>query len=421
MPTGHLVYAVGGTLLAVPFDLDRQAVKGAPVSVVEGVRRADASSTGGAHYSFASNGTLVYIAGPLSPRLDVALTDRKGSVERLGLPPHLYEAPRVSPDGTRIAVGTDDGGEAVIWMYRLSGGAAIQRVTFGGNNRFPVWSSNGKRLAFQSDREGDRGIFWQPADGTGTAERLTTPGQDETHEPEAWSPTGNDVLLFSITKGTDVTLWTLSLKDRKTRPFGDVHSSTRLGAVFSPDGRWVAYARSEGRQKTIYIQSFPATETKYQIAANESEQPNHPLWSRDGKELFYNPGPGDFASVSVMTQPTFAFGKTTRLVRPFRGARTGDSTAVPTSPRTADSSLRSRMNLPAAAGSRPRRPVWSSTGSTSSERECRPRSRWSIRLRRHCGKARGPCRDWPQATVGQRAILTCSIECRRLMAGDVFR
>ena len=130
------------------------------------------------------------------------------------------------------------------------------------------------------------------------------------------------MLLFSITKGTDVTLWTLSLKDRKTRPFGDVHSSTRLGAVFSPDGRWVAYARSEGRQKTIYIQSFPATETKYQIAANESEQPNHPLWSRDGKELFYNPGPGDFASVSVMTQPTFAFGKTTRLVRPFRGAST---------------------------------------------------------------------------------------------------
>ena len=321
LPSGHMVYAVAGSLFAVAFDVDRLEVRGAPVSVVEGVRRADASSTGGAHYSVSGNGTLVYVAGPAVPRRDIALTDRNGRSERLKLPPHLYEAPRVSPDGARIVVGTDDGSEAVIWTYRLSGATALQRVTFGGSNRFPVWSADSQRVAFQSDREGDRGIFWQRVDGTGTAERLTTPEPDESHEPEAWSPTG-DILLFSITKRADMALWTLSLKHRKVAPFGDVHSATRIGGVFSPDGRWVAYARSEGRKKTIYVEPFPPTGVKHQLVAYGSELPNHPLWSADGKELFYNPGPGAFASVGISTRPTLAFGKPTVLRRPFGGAST---------------------------------------------------------------------------------------------------
>jgi eukaryotic-like serine/threonine-protein kinase len=321
LPSGHLVYAVAGGLFAVVLDVDRLEVRGAPVPVVEGVRRADASSTGGAHYSVSDNGTLIYVAGPAVPRRDIALTDRHGRSERLKLPPHFYEAPRVSPDGTRIIVGTDDGNEAVIWTYHLSGATALQRLTFDGNNRFPVWSADGQRVASQSDRGGDRGIFWQRVDGTGMAERLTTPEQDESHEPEAWSPAG-DLLLFSITKGANVALWTLSLKDRKAAPFGDVHSSTRIGGVFSPDGRSVAYARSDGRRKTIYVEPFPPTGVKHQLVAYGSELPNHPLWSLDGKELFYNPGPGEFASISISTRPTVEFGKSTALRRPFGRAST---------------------------------------------------------------------------------------------------
>ena len=91
----------------------------------------------------------------------------------LKVPPGLYEYPRVSPDGTRLAFGTSDGKEAVVSIYELSGASAVRRLTFGGNNRFPIWSADGQRVAFQSDREGDPAVFWQPADG-GTAERLTT-------------------------------------------------------------------------------------------------------------------------------------------------------------------------------------------------------------------------------------------------------
>ena len=115
-------------------------------------------------------------------------------------------------------------------------------------------------------------------------------------------------------------MWTLSIKDGKTAPFGAVHSSTRIGAVFSPDGRWVAYARSEGRKRTIYVEPFPPTGIKHELVAHGSELPNHPLWSPDGKELFYNPGPGEFASVSVSTRQTFAFAEPTALRRPFGGA-----------------------------------------------------------------------------------------------------
>ena len=326
VPTGHLVYAIGGSLFAVAFDVERLEVRSGPVPILEGVRRADASSSGGAHFSVAANGTLVYVAGPRSPGLDLALTDRRGGVQRLNLPPRAYQAPRISPDGTRIVVGSDDGREAVIWVYPLSAQSALRRVTYEGSNRFPIWSRDGAHVAFQSDREGDQGIFWQLADGSGTAGRLTRSDQGESHEPEAWSPTA-DVMLFSIREGADVALWMLSLKDGKADAFDDVRSSTRIGATFSRDGRWVAYGSSEGQKKTIYVQPFPPTGIKYQLVAGESEQPNHPLWSPDGSELFYNPGPGEFKFISISTEP-FAFGKATALTRPFGGASNSHSTTV---------------------------------------------------------------------------------------------
>jgi len=242
--------------------------------------------------------------------MDIALIDRKGQVEPLKLPPAPYLAPRVSPDGARIAFGTDDGKEAIVWVYDLSGTSAMRRITFGGNNRFPIWSSDSKRVAFQSDRDRDLAIFWQPADGTGTAERLTRPDQGASHAPESWSLAG-DVFLYSVTKDSDVSLWTFSLQDRKAMPFGSVHTSTNPpGAVFSPDGRWVAYTftNTERDKTTIYVQPFPATGAKYQLFTKEGDNPHMVVWSRDGKALFYDPRQGGFETVSVTTQSTVSFG-----------------------------------------------------------------------------------------------------------------
>lgn len=305
VPTGHLLYGLGGTVFAVPFDLAQLKITGTPKPVISGVRQA---STNELELSFSDNGTLIYIPGPETgaAQFDVALADRNGVVQPLKLPPRQYQAPRVSPDGKRVAFAIEDGAESDIWLYDITRPNAPNRLTFGGQNRFPVWSPDGQWIAFQSDREGDLGIFRQRADGSGVAERLTKPVKGISHVPESWSPKG-DVVLFHAGEGTNFSLWTLTLNDKKASPFGDVKSLNRTHAAFSPDGKWVAYDMQEpSRTSEIFVQPFPATGARYQLPINRDN--HHPAWSRDGKHLYYVPGPGEFAVIPVSTTPSFTFG-----------------------------------------------------------------------------------------------------------------
>jgi hypothetical protein len=178
-----------------------------------------------------------------------------------------------------------------------------------------VWSPKGDRIAFQSDREGDLAIFSQRVDGDGQAERLTKPEKGIEHAPESWGPIGDTVLFRASRSGDEssFSLWMLSVddkddkKDKKPAPFGGVESAIPTFAAFSRDGRWVAYDQSEpGKNSEVYVQPFPATGAKYQLPLSRDN--HHPVWSSDGKELFYIPGPGDFASIAVSTAPAFAFG-----------------------------------------------------------------------------------------------------------------
>jgi len=321
VPTGHIVYAVGGTLFALPFDAKRLEVAGGPVPIVEGVQRAvGIASAGSVQFSFSDTGSLVYIPGPagaLGAERALVLADRKGSSEILKLPTGAYGHPRISPDGKRVAFDTDDGKEAIVWIYDLAGTSSMRRLTFGQKNRFPIWSGDGQRIAFQSDREGDLGIFWQRADGTGTAERLTKPEQGTSHVPESWSPDGKR-FLFAATKDSSTSLWAFVLEDKKATPFGDVQSRNPINAVFSPDGRWVAYYSNETGSDAIYVQPFPVTGAKYQIPKNDfGQNDHHPVWSSDGKELFYIPAPGALAAISVTTRPDVSFGNPVLLPRKF--------------------------------------------------------------------------------------------------------
>jgi serine/threonine-protein kinase len=319
VPTGHLVYALGGVLFAVPFDLRHLAVTGGPVPIVEGVSRSATGYSGVAHFSVSNTGSLVYTLGPVSTssgQSDLALFDRNGTLQPFKLPPGRYEYPRLSPDGKRIAFGSDDGKEAVVWIYDLSGVTQMRKLTLGNRNRFPVWSAEGEHVAFQSDREGDLGIFWQRADGTAVAERLTKPDKDTAHVPESWSPDGK-TLLFSVAKGSSYAVAALSLPDKKVTPFGGVQSLYPPAAAFSPDGKWVAYSAREsggaaGSGASLFVQPFPATGAMYPI----SNIGIHAMWAPDGKELFYGPGAGQFVAVSVTTRPTFTFGNPVPVPRP---------------------------------------------------------------------------------------------------------
>jgi eukaryotic-like serine/threonine-protein kinase len=313
VPTGHLVYALGGVVFAVPMDLRHLEVTGGPVPIVEGVARG--RFTGTAHFGFSNTGSLMYVPGPVSNRAaqsDLALIDRKGGVERLKLAPGLYQHPRASPNGTQIAFATDDGKEAIVWIYELGSTTSMRRLTFGGKNRFPIWSADGQQVAFQSDREGDLGIFWQRADGSGAAERLTKPDQGTSHVPESWSPKG-ERFLFGVTKGSNVSLWTFELQGKKATQFANVQSPNPIDAVFSPDGRWVAYTVTEGVVYGTYVQPFPATGAKYLVSKGGSS----PVWSRDGREIVSQVLGGQQAVQTITTQPSFSFSPPVLVPREF--------------------------------------------------------------------------------------------------------
>jgi Tol biopolymer transport system component len=301
------------------------------VGIVEGIRKGNA---GAAQVAFSGTGSLIYIPGPVSAggsgQSVLALVDRKGDIEPLKIPSGAYSVPRVSRDGKRVAYQVDDGKEASIWIYELSGATAPRCLTLAGTgaNRDPIWSSptssrDAERVAFQSDREGDLGIFWQLADGTGTAERLTKPDKGITHIPDSWSPDGQ-IFSFTEEKGDTRTVWTYSLRDKKATLFAEASGLLLGRSAFSPDGHWLAYQAykkgdlSSGR---IYVQPFPPAATQYQVPQDGDS--HHPLWSPDGKELFYIPGPSAFGSVGVTGKPGLSFGS------PVRAPRSGFTTASP--------------------------------------------------------------------------------------------
>jgi serine/threonine-protein kinase len=321
LPTGHLAYAVGGVVFAAPFDASRAEFTGTGVAVLEGVRRSLPAATGAAQYAVSATGTLVYVPGPTAAAADIVdlgLSDRKGAVTPLNLPRGPYAYPRVSPDGRRIAFDVAKGQESFVAVYDLAGRTSMRRLLLGANSRFPVWTSDSRRVVYQSDREGDTGIFWQPADGTGGAERLTKPGPGETHVPDAWSPVSN-TLLLSVVKGAgEQTLWALSLPDKTIAPFGGISSTIPINPVFSHDGRWIAYQTNQSGRSAIYVQPNPPTGSVHQLLAPPGDQPHEPLWSPDSKELFYNPRALGFEVVTVTTQPEFGFGNPVALQRSFQ-------------------------------------------------------------------------------------------------------
>jgi Tol biopolymer transport system component len=209
-------------------------------------------------------------------------------------------------------VGIDEGADADVWVKDLSGTRALQRLTLEGHNRFPVWSPNGRSVTFQSDRDGTASMYSQASDGGSAAVRLTEAAQDVSHVPESWSPDGH-TLLFSEQKGGTFSLMTLSVGDKRVAPFGGVQSREPPEAVFSPDGKWVAYSVNPGLggvqspDRGIFVQPFPATGAKYQVPRTALDF--HPAWGPLGKEIFFvsTVVADNLTSVGVQTQSTVTF------------------------------------------------------------------------------------------------------------------
>jgi serine/threonine protein kinase/Tol biopolymer transport system component len=339
LASGHIVYAVGGVVYARRFDPQRLEVSAEAVPVIDGVRRAGSTralSGGGVglattQFSVSASGTLVYVPGPSTPSSlllgRLVRADRSGKREALNLPPGPYQLPRVSPDGTRLAFGTEDGKSARIFVYDLSGKGNPRPLTFEGHSRFPIWSADGEWIVFQSDHEGDIAIFRRRADGTsGVSERLTKPNPGEVHAPEAWQPKG-DTLLFTVTKEQVVSLRMLSMAKKVAMPFPGLEQLRNWpNAVFSPDGRWIAYATGQSMPYTsVFVEPFPPTGIKGQLATSALSS-HFPVWSSDGKELVFvtgEPSGVGLAATSVTTKRGVEFGMPVPLQRGFRVVAAG--------------------------------------------------------------------------------------------------
>jgi len=318
LPTGHLVYGLGGTILAVPFDMAKRQTTGRSMPVLDGVMRAPNPGTSGAvaHFATSANGVLAYVPGAVmaaaAPKL-LALVDLDGKIAPLGLPPQPYVHPRVSPDGSQVVVMTDDGKEAAIWVHDMKGDRAARRLTFGGRNMYPIWNRDGRYVTFMSDREGDFAMFREPADGTAVPERLTKPEKGVSHEPESWSPDGK-TLSFNLVRGGSQGVWMWSSTDGRLAMAVDVPNTVEKHSVFSPNGKWFAYMSTSlvsgggiaVGATSVFVEPFPRTGAKYQVASGSARTP---LWSPDGRQLFYHEqNTNQLKVVDVRTEPAFSTG-----------------------------------------------------------------------------------------------------------------
>ena len=283
VPTGHVLFVDGDAVFAMPFDADRLERTGSPMPVLEGV--ASFPAGGQAQYHVSDNGFLVYRPG--SDELDpfpIAWADHSGRLETLWDEEGIYGSPRLSPDGRRLAVSVQRGDDWDVWVYDIERDVGTRLTFANGYDADPVWSPDGRYVAFASDREdGQVAMYRTRSDGTGEAERLIEPGKLEFPAPLSWSPDGSVILLTSPgANGTD-DLYFLALDgDGEPEPYlaspfdeGDSH--------YSPDGRWIVYRSNESGTPEIYVRSTEGP-GKWQISDGGGWQP---MWSGDGATLFY--------------------------------------------------------------------------------------------------------------------------------------
>ena len=295
-PSGHLIFARGGALLAAPFDLERMAVSGPATAVLDGVRAEGPV----AQAVFSRDGTLIYVPGSVANDATRPVwVDRQGKVQPVGMPPRSYRSFSLSPDGRRLAIAIGDGDpNNDIWVQDLERGT-LTPLTSSGRNVQPKWTPDGKRVVFIERTGGGATPFWVAADGSSEPERMFK--GDHEGGVGSFSPKGDLVAFVRRAPGTGLDLWVQTVHRAQTeQPFLRTRF-TEGGPKFSPDGRWIAYGSDESGQYEVYVRPYPPGPGEWQVSTQGGE---HVIWSRDGKELFYRNG-NKWMVVVVHLKPEF--------------------------------------------------------------------------------------------------------------------
>ena len=316
LPSGHLVYVLTETLFAVPFDFDRLEVRGGSIPMVEGVRGAFGIS-GAAHFSVSDTGSLVYVPDFAPENRTLVWVDRGGREEPLSAEPRLYTYPRISPDGSQLALDVRDR-ENDIWIWHFDR-ETLTRFTFDpGSEQYPVWTPDGRHVAYSSDHDGPRNVYWKSADGTGSVEQLTE--SERATFPYAFSPDG-DRLVFRRSGGSAADVGVFSRDGPSELLLATEHSE--MNAEISPDGNFLAYESDESGRFEIYVRPFPSVDDgRWQVSAGGGTRP---LWAPNGRELFYLAPQGELMARPVRTEPNFTFGNAEMLLQGRIYVRGGDT------------------------------------------------------------------------------------------------
>jgi Tol biopolymer transport system component len=290
-PTGHLLFARGESVMAVRFDARTLKVTGQPTPVLDGV--AGESSNGQLDVSMSANGTLAYVpatAFRVANRL--VWIDRKGTVQPVTTAAREFADPRVSPDGRRVALTITQEGDRDVWMYDLDRGT-FTRVTAEKARQFvPIWTPDGRSLFF-SFEEPVYHIYRRPTDGTRPAERVF--GDQYDARPRSFTPDGRVLLFQHSSPKTRGDLLALPLDGGEPRSVVQTPSDDSDGRL-SPDGRSLAFVSDESGRREVYVQPFPQGGQRVQISIEGGYMP---IWSRDGRELFFLEGKTKLMSVPI--------------------------------------------------------------------------------------------------------------------------
>jgi serine/threonine-protein kinase len=290
--SGHIVYVAGEALWAIAFDLSRLEPVGVPRVVVP---RVLILPTGTAEFDVARDGTLVYVTGgDAAYRRRLVWVDRDGRQEEIAaMPIRPYAAARLSPDGSRVAVQIDDG-DNDIWVWDLGRETLTRVTTDAGADHSPLWTPDGQRVIFTRGNT-TGALFWQAADGSGTAERLIE--SSTIRRATSVVSAGTGILYTDV---ADVVMLTLD-KGRRVQPIVRTPQPEQHGVV-SPDGQWLAYASFDGVSQ-IFVRPFPnVNDAITQVSTNGGALP---LWARNGRELFYLSLEGSLMAVPVVPGRTW--------------------------------------------------------------------------------------------------------------------
>jgi eukaryotic-like serine/threonine-protein kinase len=295
-PSGHLLFVRQGTLFAQTFDAAQLTLRGNPFPVAEQVSR-DPLSIQLAAVSVSAVGPIAYRTGAVGVARRLAWFDRSGKELGAVGEPDLGQNANLSPDARRVVVDRTVGGNVDIWLIDLQRGTSSRFTSEATIDGYPIWSPDGRRIAFGSIRGGSTNLFWRSATGAGVEQVvLVTP---LAKAPTDWSRDGRFLLYRSSDPKTGFDVWAipLDMDGKPGTPFQVVQTPfEEKDAQFSPDGRWIAYESNESNQSEIYAQQFPKPEGKFRISTTGGSQVR---WARGGNELFYVALDGRLMAVAV--------------------------------------------------------------------------------------------------------------------------